>query len=379
MTEYEINKERLLNSFLEMAKVNAPGQNEKAMADYLIPILEELGFSYKFDRAHKEFNGNCGNLIAYWEGTNPDIEPFFFSAHLDTVLPTKGLKPVIKDDVIYSDGTTILGADDRSAIAAYLEGIRVIQENNIETGPIELILTVNEQAGLVGAKHLDYSLVKSKEGYVFDSTGDVGMIITQGSFSSRIHITINSTSAHIGLNPEDGISAFEIAAEALRNVNLGKITDGLVANIGIVFGGEFTSIIPGKVTLSGEVRSFTKEGLDDQLEHMKHEFEKAAKDRESEVEVEFEKKYSGFKISDSDKLLQIAKAATESLDVHTYTTPTLGGADTNVLNENNLKTLTFGNGYKNLHTFREYIPIDQLNKGAELVISIIDKWAENYR
>lgn len=122
-----VNEERLLHDFLELAKLNGPSGKEQRIADYLVPRLVALGFTITFDEAHENFDGEVGNLIAYWEGTDPSVRPLFFSTHMDTVLPTEGLKPVIKDGVIYSDGTTILGADDRAALASYLEAVQSIQ------------------------------------------------------------------------------------------------------------------------------------------------------------------------------------------------------------------------------------------------------------
>ncbi|ASN06188.1 M20/M25/M40 family metallo-hydrolase [Virgibacillus necropolis] len=377
-TTVKINEERLLDSFLELAKINAPSGSEKPMAEFLIPKLEELGFSIQFDEAHKEFGGNCGNLIAWWEGTDSDAEPLFLSTHMDTVLPTEGLDPVIKDGIIYSDGTTILGADDRAALAAYLEGIKVIQESGTPCGPIELVLTVNEQPGLVGASHLDYSLVKSKKGFIFDSSGDVGQIILQGPYSSRIYCDIKGRSSHIGLNPEEGINAFLIASDALKNMKLGKIDDQTLANIGVIKGGTMSSIIPGEVELVGEVRSFEKEGLDNQLEHMKAAVEKAAEQHDGSAKVRFEKKYLGFNVPKEDDLAKTALSAADEIGVDKYTTKTLGGADTNVLNENGLECITLGNGFRNIHTFHEHISIENLMNGGRYAAGLIKDWYETH-
>ncbi|RNB83684.1 M20/M25/M40 family metallo-hydrolase [Brevibacillus nitrificans] len=369
-----VNEERLLNSFLELACINAPSGNEQPVADYLVQRLTKLGFSLQFDQAHHAFGGSCGNLIAWWEGTDSDIPPLFFSTHMDTVLPTKGLVPVIRDGVIYSDGTTILGADDRAALAAYLEAIEVIQEKGTRCGPIELILTVNEQPGLVGATHLDYSLVRSEAGYIFDSSGDVGQIILQGPYSSRIWWEVQGKSSHIGLNPEEGISAFLIAAEALTRMRLGKIDDQTLANVGVIEGGELTSIIPGKVKMGAEVRSFSAEGLKRQIEHMVQTVEDAAMQHGGTATARIEKKYLGFQAAPDDLHVRTALAAAEKIGVEPYLTKTLGGADTNVLNENGLSCITLGLGFRNIHTFKEHISIENLFNTGKCVISLIEEW-----
>ncbi len=373
-----VNAERLQELFLELAKINAPSTKEQLVADYLVKALPELGFTLDFDEAHKNFDGEVGNLVAWHEGTDSSIPPLFFSTHMDTVLPTEGLKPVIKDGVIHSDGTTILGADDRAALAAYLEAIRAIIEGGIPHGPIEFILTVNEQPGLVGARYMDYSKAKSKTGYIFDSSGDVGQIILKGPYSSRIWMEVEGNAAHIALNAEEGNSAFLIAAEGLTNMKLGTIDDETLANIGIIKGGELTSIIPGSVTVAGEVRSFSKEKLDLQLDHMAEAMKQAAEKKGGKVNVKIEKKYSGFDIPENDILVKNAEEAARNIHVKPYLTETLGGADTNVLNENGLTCLTLGLGFQNIHSFRECISIENLVNTGRLTAALIEQWYKNH-
>jgi tripeptide aminopeptidase len=374
-----VNGERLLNSFLELAKINAPSGHENPIADVLIHRLTEMGFTIQFDEAHKQFGGNCGNLIAWWDGTSPDIPPLFLSTHMDTVLPTAGLKPVIKEGVIYSDGTTILGADDRAALAAYLEGIQAIQETGAPCGPIELILTVYEQPGLVGAKYLDYSKVRSNTGYIFDSSGDVGQIILQGPYSSRIWWEIEGKASHLGLNPEEGISAILIAAEALGKMKLGKVDDVTLANVGVIQGGEMTSIIPGKVQMSGEVRCFTPKGLQDQIDNMVAEVSYAAERHGGKATARIEKKYLGFEIPTESGFVQSASRAAKRIGINPYLTETLGGADTNVLNENGLSCITLGLGFRNIHSFQEHISIENLVNTGRYVTALIQEWYETHK
>ncbi|MDI2588325.1 M20/M25/M40 family metallo-hydrolase [Psychrobacillus sp. NEAU-3TGS] len=375
----QVNEERLLTLFLELAKINGPSMKEQPVADFLVKALTELGFTLEFDNAHHNYNGEVGNLIAWKEGTDSSIPPLFFSTHMDTVLPTEKLQPVIKDGVIYSDGTTILGADDRSALAAYLEGVRAIIESGVPHGPIELILTVNEQRGLVGATHLDYSKARSKVGYIFDSSGDVGQIILKGPYSSRIWMEVKGNAAHIALNAEEGNSAFLIAAEGLLNMKLGTIDEETLANIGIMEGGELTSIIPGSVTVAGEVRSFSKEKLELQLKQMEEAMQKAAEKNGGNVNIRIEKKYSGFDIPKDHVLTKTVESASHNINVKPYLTETLGGADTNVLNENGLTCLTLGNGFQNIHSFRECISIENLINTGRLTAALIEQWYETHK
>ncbi|MFS0781288.1 M20/M25/M40 family metallo-hydrolase [Bacillus sp. 1P06AnD] len=374
-----INTDRLMDTFLELAKINAPSTKEQKVADYLTNMLTELGFSLQFDEAHHHFNGEVGNLVAYLEGTNPSIPPLFFSTHMDTVLPTEGLKPVIKDGVIHSDGTTILGADDRAALAAYLEAIRTIVDHRLPHGPIEFILTVNEQPGLIGAHFLDYSLVKSKSGYIFDSSGDVGQIILKGPYSSRIFFEVEGNTAHIALNAEEGNNAILIASAGIGNMKLGSISENTVANIGIINAGELTSIIPGSVQVAGEVRSFSQEELNAQLQHMEDAMKHAAEQKGGSVKIRFEKKYEGFDIPSENILVKTVESACHSITVPSYLTETLGGADTNKLNENGLTCITLGLGFQNIHSFRECISIENLINTGKLTAALIEQWHDSHK
>lgn len=375
----QVNADRLLDLFLELAKINGPSTKEQLVANYLKKALPKLGFTLEFDEAHKNFDGEVGNLIAWREGTDSTIPPLFFSTHMDTVLPTEGLKPVIKDGMINSDGTTILGADDRAALAAYIEAIRAIIESGVPHGPIEFILTVNEQPGLVGATYMDYSKAKSKTGYIFDSSGDVGQIILKGPYSSRIWMELEGNAAHIALNAEEGNSAILIAAEGLSKMRLGTIDEETLANIGIIKGGELTSIIPGSVMIAGEVRSFSKEKLDQQLKHMEEVMQQAVEKNGGKVTVRIEKKYLGFDIPEDDILTKTAEEAANNIHVKPYLTETLGGADTNVLNENGLTCLTLGLGFQNIHSYRECISIENLVNTGKLTAALIEQWYINHK
>ncbi len=371
-----IDQDRLVRGFLELAGINAPSGSERDIAGVLAGRLEAMGFSVQFDRAHIQTRGNCGNLIARWDGALPALPAMFLSTHMDTVLPTAGLRPVIRDGVIYSDGTTILGADDRAALAAYFEGIRAVQESGVPCAPLELVLTVSEQPGLLGARHLDYSLVTSRAGYVFDSSGDIGQIIVKGPYSGRIRWRIQGKPAHVGLAPEEGISAVLIAAEALMGMRLGKVEPGTHANVGVIHGGRLPSIIPDQVEMLGEARSFSGDALQAQLQHMADAVRRAAGRRGGSVGVEIEKKYVGFDFPLDSPHVQMAVRAAGRIGIRPYFTDTLGGADTNIFNEHGLVCLTLGNGFRNIHSFEEHISIQNLVDAARYVTALIQEFAE---
>src|SRR5699024_2642885 len=130
--------------------------------------------------------------------------------HMDTVVPGKGIKPSVQDGYIVSDGTTILGSDDKAGLAAILEMIRTLKEKDIEHGDIQFIITVGEESGLVGAKALDESMITAKYGYAIDSNGPVGDIVVAAPTQAKLFTVIKGKTAHAGLAPEKGVSAISL-------------------------------------------------------------------------------------------------------------------------------------------------------------------------
>ncbi|GAG01210.1 unnamed protein product, partial [marine sediment metagenome] len=152
-----VNEKRLIESFMELVKIDSISREERNLADLLIEKLEDLGLEVIVDQAGEKVKSNCGNIIARFEGNIKEVTPIMFSAHMDTVVPGKNIQPVCEGDKILSSGKTILGADDKAAIAALLEALHIIREDNISCGDIEIVFSICEEIGLLGAKNLDIS------------------------------------------------------------------------------------------------------------------------------------------------------------------------------------------------------------------------------
>ncbi len=176
-------------------------------------------------------------------------------------MPGNGIKPSVKDGYIVSDGTTILGADDKAGLAAILETIRTLKENNVEHGDIQFVITVGEESGLVGAKALDGSLLQAKYGYAIDSNGAVGDIIVAAPTQAKLHAVMKGKTAHAGLAPEKGVSAITLAAKSIAKMPLGRIDEETTANIGRFEGGKQTNIVADHVEILAEARSLDPEKM----------------------------------------------------------------------------------------------------------------------
>lgn len=369
-----IDEKRLLDRFLKYVQIDSPTKYEKEFADYLMKEMEKMGLEVHMDDAGEKVGSNAGNVIGRLKG-NTDGETILFSAHMDTVSPGRGIKPVIKDGVIYSDGTTVLGGDDKAGIAAILEAIETVIEKDIPHGDIEVVFSIYEEGGLYGAKNLDYSKLKAKKAFVFDSGGDPGEIIVQWPAQNKINAKFIGKEAHAGVAPENGISAIQMAAEAISNMKLLRIDEETTANIGIIRGGEATNIVTKEVTIEGEARSLSNEKLKAQTDHMVKCCQEAAEKFGGQVELDVQNSYEAFKVEEDAEIVQKVKEACKNIGLEPFTTSSGGGSDTNILNANGIEAVNLGIGEKKPHTVEEHIHIKDLENAAKLALEIIKVFA----
>ncbi|MCT4619420.1 MAG: M20/M25/M40 family metallo-hydrolase [Marinisporobacter sp.] len=365
-----INQERIVNEFLKYVQIDSPTKKEGKFASFIVEELKNIGLEVYVDDAGDQVGSDTGNVIAKLQGSK-DVEPILFSCHMDTVSPGEGIKPIIKDGVIYSDGTTILGGDDKAGIVAVVEALKVIKENNIEHGPIEVVFSIYEEGGLFGAKNLDYTKVQSKRAFVLDSGGEPGQIIIKGPAQDKINAKIIGKPAHAGVCPEEGVSAIQVAAKAISSMNLLRIDKETTANIGVIQGGKVTNIVCPEVEIKAEARSLDNDKLDKQTTHMVDCFKEAAKEFGVEVEIDTKRMYSAFVIDEKDEIVNVVKNACENIGLKPFTQASGGGSDTNILNGKGIKTINLGIGEKKAHTLEEHLKIEDLVNSAKLVVEII--------
>jgi tripeptide aminopeptidase len=365
-----INRDRLVQEFIELVQIDSHSWDERRMADALIKKLKSYGLEIYEDDTGMKVGGNTGNLICRLKGD--DSKPtILFTCHMDTVQPGKGIKPQVLEDRIVSDGTTILGADDKAGVAGLLEMIRVLQEQKLPHGNIILLFTMGEEIGLTGSRHLDGDLIKDADyGFAFDSNGTIGKIVTQGPSQAKLEVTIHGKTAHAGVNPEAGISAIKLASTAISRMNLGRIDSETTANIGMINGGVATNIVPEKAEIVAEARSLNQSKLEAQLEHMKKTFEQAAEEAGGRAEVKITHMYPAFQFDDDHPVVQIAKQASKMIGFEPSIMSSGGGSDANVLNGLGVPTVNIAIGYENIHTVNEFIRLDDLENAARFMVAI---------
>lgn len=372
-----VNDKRLLDEFLELVKTDSETKNEAAIASLLKKKFEQLGVDVYEDGTKEQTGYGAGNLICLLKGTKDNAPTIYFTSHMDTVVPGNGVKPSIHEGYVVTDGTTILGADDKAGLAVMLEAVRMLKENDIEHGDIQFVITVGEESGLVGAKALDSRLVKAEFGFALDSDGPVGDIIVAAPTQAKIKAVIHGKTAHAGVAPEKGVSAINIAAKAIARMPLGRIDEETTANIGRFEGGKATNIVADRADILAEARSLVEEKMNAQTEKMKLAFETTAKEMGGSAEVEIEIMYPGFKFSDSDHVVEVAKKAARKVGRKPRLLASGGGSDANIIAGFGIPTVNLGVGYEEIHTTNERMPIGELNKLAEMVVAIIVEAAAN--
>lgn len=365
-----VDRDRLVNRFLELVRIDSVSLKERAMADHLKKVLQDMGLKVCEDNAGEKIGGEAGNLIATLKG-EAGITPIFFEAHMDTVEPGIGKKPVIKDDRITSDGTTILGGDDAAGIAAVLEAVQTVLDNGLSHGDVQIVFTVGEEIGILGAKNLDYSKVYAKYGFVFDGGGRVGTVDVKAPSQYSINVVVHGKAAHAGVEPEKGVSAIRIAADAISRMKLGRIDPETTANVGVITGGRATNIITDRVDIKAEARSRNERKLEEQVEHMRGCFEESAARFGGSCEFSKKLEYPAFDIPEDAGIISILRNAAQDAGIELALEPTGGGSDTNIFNGRGIPTVNLGVGMYNVHTTSEYVEIDSLVKTVEFILAII--------
>ncbi len=374
-----INQERIKNLLLELVQIDSHSRKERDVAERIKKYCEELGAVVEIDDAGEKVGGNSGNVIARFPGTIPGAETIMMSAHMDTVVPGEGVKPIVEGDIIRSDGTTVLGGDDKSGCAVIIETIRCLQEQNIPHAPIEAIFSICEEVGLLGAKHVDVSKLTAKYGLVFDSD-DPGFLFTQGPSANHMEFTIYGLEAHAGVAPEEGISAIKIAAEALAAMKLGRIDDETTANIGVIEGGKATNIITNLVTLRGEARSRSDEKLEAQTAHMtkcledaaaKYEVTVAGITTKGRVEAHVTREYYSMDVPESSRVVQLVYQAAARLGQKVEVMSSGGGCDANIFNKRGIECANFGTGMRAIHTVKEWLDVKDMYASAEMTLEVL--------
>ena len=346
---------------MELIQIDSPSGEEDAMDAEVSSRLESMGLKV----SHDSFN----NVIARLSGEGA---PIMLSAHLDTVEPGRGIEPLVDGGVLRSDGSTILGGDCKAGVAIVLEGLIAAMESNSGNRAIEVVFTRHEEGGLVGAHHLDFSMVAAKEGVVFDGEGPPNRIILSAPSQNVVTAQITGRAAHAGLEPEKGISALLIAADILSRLPLGRIDEETTANIGRLEGGLKRNIIPEQAFLDGEFRSRSNEKLADVERKFRGVFEEAAsRYPEAKIDLDIVNTYQAYNIDAKSEAVAVIGRALSGIGLEPILESTGGGSDANVFIEKGIAAIPVGIGVRDFHTTWETAVIAEVLQGAQMCEAIV--------
>ena len=372
-----IDRERLTQTFSRLVRIDSVSKEEKAISEVLCRILTSMEADVAQDDTGEKIGGQTGNIVATFKG-NVTVPPMILNAHMDTVEPGRGVEPIFENGVFSSEGDTILGADDKSALAVILEVLWIIKENNLPHGPLEVVFTVCEEIGLLGAKNLDFGMLSSTYGFALDATDPQG-IITRAPSANHLVFTVHGKAAHAGARPEKGINAIQIAGKAIADMKLGRIDHETTCNIGIIEGGLAINIVPERVRVEGEARSHDEEKLNQVTKAMVASFQKVVSDaceQSSEDNLPFlehavEKEFTRTDIPENHRVVTLASQAATNLNRTMVCKSTGGGADANVFSQHGIDLGVIGTGMMDMHTVKESVKLDDMVATAELLLEII--------
>jgi len=361
--------EELVGLFVRLAGIASPTGAERELADAVKEYLGDLGLGVHEDASAHVTGCGCGNLVTRIPGRE-EAQPIGLCAHLDTVPVSGAPKVVVADGFVCSDGATVLGADDKAAVAVLLTLARALVADP-PAGDVELVLTAGEEAGLLGAKALDLDGLTARRVFVLDSDGAPGTLVVASPTQKRVDVEFRGRAAHAGIAPELGRNAIVAAANAVAAMRLGRIDDETTANIGLVHGGTARNVVAERCAVSGEVRSHDPDKVTALAEEMVHAAAAAAAAAGVDVEIDVREAFRGYRHPADSPLLAIGARAAAHAGLEARLVDGGGGSDANVFNAAGLPALTLGVGFENAHSPQERMSLERLGELADMAAGVV--------
>jgi tripeptide aminopeptidase len=367
----ETNQVRITDEFTKLVSIDSPSYGERLMGDYVKSRLQGLGMLVLEDDAGEQIGGNCGNIYGFMDG-DADKKALLFCAHLDTVEPSRGKEAVLGEDgVIKSRGKTVLGADDLTGVAAILEALTVIREQNLPHGPIEVLFSVAEEVYTKGSNVFEFAKLMSEEAYVLDLAGLVGTAAYMAPSIIAFTVTIHGKSSHAGFAPQKGIHAIAVAADAIGMMPMGRIDEETSINIGTITGGLATNIVPDRCVVRGEVRSLNHDKAKRQAELVRKQFERSASAAHATFDFELDIASVAYETPLEHTVVRRFENACNRLKLPVSLVKTFGGSDMNVIARSGIKGLCIANAMNRVHALDEFTTVAELIRIADLTLTLM--------
>ena len=368
-------RNRLLDTFLELVRIDSPSGKEADVAEYCMRALRESGFVVRFDDTAALTGSNTGNLIATREGIGAGS--LVLSAHMDCVQPCEGVEPVLDGDIITSAGDTVLGGDDKGGIAVILEAIRRLDESGSAAPSIRVIFTVSEETGLTGAKALASEDVTGDVCLVLDAEGEPGGIVVAAPTHFTFLAHFVGQAAHAGVSPEQGRSALLMASRAVCAMKHGRLDQQTTANIGSIEGGTATNVVAASATVTGECRSIDPDRAEEVREAMDTAMREAARSGHGNVDISWTREYVGFQFADDDPLLTLVEESMRAVSIDPKRFATGGGSDGNIFFADGVPTLVLSSGLRDVHSVDESVDLADMESLVQVVMEVARRLADD--
>lgn len=353
----KINEKRLIKTFLDLVKIDSVSGEEDNIAQEIAKRLGGLKLKYKID--------SFGNILSKLPGEGT---PVLYSAHLDTVEPGRGVKPLIKNGVIKSQGKTILGADMKAGVAAILETLAYFKDSKKKHLPLEIVFTCEEETGLKGVKVLNKKSLQSKIAILFDGVGRIGNIAVKEAAASIVKMKLFGKAKHSGVPTEKGISAIKAAGEIIHNLPFGRIGKKTVFDIGLIKGGEAINTVAGYTEMAGVIRSLDLEELKISERQIRNTLKKTAEKHKIKAKIEVEKVAEFNHIPENSALVKKIKKEMVSLGIKPKFYEDMSSSEAGILSAAGIQAVNLGYGGKNDHTIKESITVKDLILMVKLLI-----------
>lgn len=361
----------MISLFCELCHINAPSLQERDVVEWTKRHLSDAGLEVWEDDAAGKIGGNSNNLLARLRGNKPGAPTIFLSAHFDTVEPTEGLEMVEEDGVFRSASDTILGADDKAGMAPMIEAVLAAREDGLEHGDIYLLMSCAEEIGLKGAAAMELAEYNFDFGFVLDTGPPVGSYVNRTAYHDKLDVRIIGKPAHAGKDPEHGINAIHVAARAMSEMKIGRISPNTTSNVGIISGGTGVNVVAPEVTIRCEARSTVKAELEDQVRHMILRFEDAGSQFGAVVEIDHRRHYDAYVVEENSRVVQVGQRASRNLGLEPELRVTLGGSDANMFNKMGIPCIVVATGMKAIHTHDEHVSRADLMLTTQLCYELI--------
>ena len=362
--------ETALDLFVALARLETPPGHERPAVDLVRDVLASFGVESDEDDCGPALNGDAGNLYARIPGTVAGT-PLFFNAHVDTVPPSGPIDPVVEGDYVVNALPTILGADNKATVAGMIDGIRRVVRDGIPHAGIELVITVQEEIGILGAKAFDVGRLEARTGYVYDVDGRPGGMVMRAPSQITMNLAFRGKAAHAGIAPEDGRNAIQAAGIALSMLEFGRVAPGSSRNVGVIEGGSQRNVVAEHCAVQAEVRSLTDAEVVRLAQETVDAANAAAAQVGCSVEVSQTREYTAYSFSNDDEVVRIARAGLMAAGCMPREIETGGGADAHAFNEKGLNCLNLSSGMEFIHSRAERIRVEDVNMLSAMTVELI--------